>query len=281
MVENSARFRVRSRAAGGAGGAPATLLTGELGYNMADGRFYVGFGDDGNGVATSIKTIAADDFTANVPAGGAAAQVLRKNEANDGYEWQTLSEGMFYSAGNGLTLENGGTEFRVNFGIVAKLASPAFSGAPTAPTAPKGTATEQLATTGFTAAALADYAPKDSAELTGAPTAPTAAQGTNNTTIATTAFVIAELAAIRAGASAAYDTFFELQQLLEQDASGLAALTTTVAGKLQKDQNLADLTDKAAARGNLALKGMAQQAPDAVAITGGTITGVVLDGGSF
>lgn len=81
----------------------------------------------------------------------------------------------------------------------APLASPAFTGTPTAPTATGGTNTTQLATTAFVTGALGSYltaataastyAPLASPGLTGTPTAPTAAGGTSTTQIATTAFV--------------------------------------------------------------------------------------------
>lgn len=58
--------------------------------------------------------------------------------------------------------------------------SPAFAGAPTAPTAPAGTANTQLATTSFVT---------NSPVFLGTPTAPTAPAGTANAQIATTAFV--------------------------------------------------------------------------------------------
>jgi hypothetical protein len=64
----------------------------------------------------------------------------------------------------------------------ASVASPAFTGVPTAPTATPGTNTTQLATTAFV---LNPGAPA----FTGVPTAPTAAAGTNTTQLATTAFV--------------------------------------------------------------------------------------------
>ena len=79
----------------------------------------------------------------------------------------------------------------------APLASPALTGAPTAPTATAGTNTTQLATTAFVtggiATAVSALAPLASPALTGAPTAPTAAPATNTTQIATTAFVQAAL----------------------------------------------------------------------------------------
>jgi hypothetical protein len=109
----------------------------------------------------------------------------------------------------------------------ALLASPAFTGNPTAPTATAGTNSTQLANTAFVTAAIGNipagvtsfnartgaitlssadvttalgfapansailslYAPLASPTLTGDPTAPTATSGTNTTQIATTAFV--------------------------------------------------------------------------------------------
>jgi len=99
--------------------------------------------------------------------------------------------------------------------------SPAFTGTPTAPTAPNNTNTTQLATcayvqneiagisagvtsfntrSGNVVLSLADVtsaggAPQASPALSGIPTAPTAAPGTNTTQIATCAFVAASAAA--------------------------------------------------------------------------------------
>jgi hypothetical protein len=72
---------------------------------------------------------------------------------------------------------------------VARLASPTFTGTPTAPTAPKATNTTQLATTAHVKSVVADYAPLASPALTGTPTAPTAPSGTSTGQIATTKFV--------------------------------------------------------------------------------------------
>lgn len=76
----------------------------------------------------------------------------------------------------------------------AVLASPAFTGIPTAPTATVGTNTTQLATTAFVAAAAAGFAPINSPAFTGLPTGPTAATGISTTQLATTAFVMASIA---------------------------------------------------------------------------------------
>ena len=66
--------------------------------------------------------------------------------------------------------------------VQAQKASPAFTGVPTAPTADYGTNTTQVATTAFV------QGEKLSPAFTGTPTAPTAGAGTNNTQIATTAY---------------------------------------------------------------------------------------------
>lgn len=42
----------------GAAGSPAALASGEVAYNGMDDTLYIGFGDDGSGNATSIKTLA-------------------------------------------------------------------------------------------------------------------------------------------------------------------------------------------------------------------------------
>lgn len=115
--------------------------------------------------------------------------------------------------------------------LKAPLASPAFTGTPTAPTASQGTSNTQLATTGFVTvglagkssnghthtfsgvdgldaainginAALAIKANVASPALTGTPTAPTAAPGTNTTQLATTAFVVAAISGLSGGAGA-------------------------------------------------------------------------------
>jgi len=64
--------------------------------------------------------------------------------------------------------------------VQAQKISPAFTGVPTAPTAPASTANTQLATTAFVT---------NSVQLAGVPTAPTATVSTNTTQLATTAFV--------------------------------------------------------------------------------------------
>jgi hypothetical protein len=89
----------------------------------------------------------------------------------------------------------------------SNLRSPAFTDEPTAPTAPKGTNTDQLATMAAIIEALADYtattsltellalkANLRSPAFTDKPTAPTAAKGTNTDQLATMAALIEALA---------------------------------------------------------------------------------------
>lgn len=85
--------------------------------------------------------------------------------------------------------------------LKSPLASPNFTGTPTAPTAGSDTSTTQIATTQFvvnqgylkSSLASSTYAPIDSANLTGTPTSTTAPLGDSSTRIATTAFVSNEL----------------------------------------------------------------------------------------
>lgn len=115
----ASEIRFKRRATGGAAGAPASLKTAEPAYNMTDGKFYVGFGDNGSGGATSIKVFGADNFINNVPAGGTTGQALVKNSNADGdWAWATVTAGGTYTAsGNGIELT--GSNFALNYTEIA------------------------------------------------------------------------------------------------------------------------------------------------------------------
>ncbi|MEA9389566.1 phage tail protein [Acerihabitans sp. TG2] len=89
------------------------------------------------------------------------------------------------------------------------------------------------------------YAQKASPTLTGTPKAPTATKGDNTTQIATTAFVQAALTALLDGAPGALDTLNELAAALGDDPTFSTTVLDAIAGKLAKEQNGADIPDKA------------------------------------
>ncbi|OQX33302.1 MAG: hypothetical protein B0D91_14750 [Oceanospirillales bacterium LUC14_002_19_P2] len=89
-----------------------------------------------------------------------------------------------------------------------------------------------------------------------------------------------------AGTPAALDTLNELATALQDNDSELAALTTGLDNRLNKNLNLSDLTDINAARTSLNLGTLALQNHNAATISGGGISNVSLtncdmDGGSF
>jgi hypothetical protein len=83
-----------------------------------------------------------------------------------------------------------------------------------------------------------EKAPLASPAFSGTPTAPTADPGTNTTQIASTAFVAAAVAALIASAPGALDTLDELAAALGDDANFAATITTTLAGKQPLHANL-------------------------------------------
>jgi hypothetical protein len=117
--------------------------------------------------------------------------------------------------------------------------------------------------------------------LSGIPTAPTAAAGTNTTQIASTAFVQAAVAGLVDAAPGALDTLNELAAALGDDPNFASTITAGLAGKLAAASNLAELPNTATARSNLGLGSLATQGANAVTITGGSIDGIALDGGTF
>jgi hypothetical protein len=271
-------IRIKRRTSGNVG-APSTLLNAEPAYNEVEDVLYIGVGLDGNGNAATIKAIAgAGVFATKVFVTAAVAAVDVSSQLTSYLTVSTASS------------------------TYAPLASPALTGVPTAPTAAAATNTTQIATTAFVATALGSYlttsaasstyltqttasstyAPLASPALTGTPTAPTVSGSTDSSTkIATTAFVQTVVSALVNGAPGALDTLAELASALGSDANFSTTVTNSIATKLSKSSNLSDLTSASTARTNLGLGSMATQAANNVAITGGSIDGITLDGGTF
>lgn len=81
-------------------------------------------------------------------------------------------------------------------------------------------------------------APLASPSFTGTPTAPTATTGTNTTQLATTAFVQAAISALIDAAPAALDTLNELAAALGDDPNFATTVTTALAAKLDANSTI-------------------------------------------
>lgn len=92
--------------------------------------------------------------------------------------------------------------------------------------------------------ALALKAPLASPALTGAPTAPTAVQSTNNTQIATTAFVKSAVAGLVGSSPEALDTLNELAAALGNDPNFATTVMNALARKQPLDTTLTNLSGK-------------------------------------
>jgi len=319
------------RRVSGVAGAPAALKSGELAHNEVDDTLYVGKGDDGAGNATSI-----------VPMAGSGGFVTRVgSQSIAGTKTFSLVPKSSQDASDGTDLVRK-SQLDALLAGKAPLASPGFSGSPTAPTPVAGTNSTQIATTAFVNDAIVGFGAGDMARSTydsdsdgkvdaaevadavpwsgitgkptsftpsshshsiaqvtglqsalngkssltspafgGTPTAPTASTGTNTTQIATTGFVAAAIAALIDAAPGAMNTLNELAAALGDDPNFASSVTNALAGKLAAGSNLSDLPNKGTARSNLGLGSMATQASSNVAITGGSITGIALDGWTF
>ena len=191
-------IQLKRRAAGNAG-APPSLKSGELAHNEVDNTLYIGKGDDGSGEASSIVPLAGqgafvDKSTAQSIAGlktfsvpprsaqnaSASTDLVRKSQFDAGLASKAasthvhaLSEisglesalGEKSNTGHLHTIANV-TGLDSALSSKASLASPSFSGTPTAPTASSGTSNTQLATTAFVQSAIIGFGAGDMARAT-------------------------------------------------------------------------------------------------------------------
>lgn len=326
-------LRFKRRAAGGSAGAPSALKTSEPAYNEADDTLYLGFGDDGNGNATSIRAVGGagtfatrtyvDSAVSNAGGGDMLASTYDSN--GDGkVNSADSADSVPWSGVTGKPDATGSTSGLMSATDKAKLDAiaanannyvhPAGDGNRHVPTTDAGDTNKFLKSSGTvgsapdwasvskadvglgnvdntsdaakpvstaTQTALDAKAPLASPALTGTPSAPTASAGTNTTQLATTAFVAAAIAALVDGAPGAIDTLNELAAALGDDPNFATTVTNALAGKLSTASNLADLTNAPAAWTNIGGGSLGKQNSNAVAITGGTISGVTFDGGTF
>lgn len=176
---------------------------------------------------------AALDIAGDV-AGGMDTLTFRRVLPNGSYAWRTVfHDGNFDPA------------------LKANLASPNFTGAPTAPTAPPGSNFGEVANAAFVWGAVNAYATTVTASLalkanlnspamTGIPTVPTAAPGTNSLQAANTAFVAAAVARLVDSSPGALDTLNELAKALGNDPNFATTIMGLLGGKANWGASLAD-----------------------------------------
>jgi len=135
-------------------------------------------------------------------------------------------------------------------------------------------------TTGLQAA-LDTKAPLASPALTGAPTAPTAAANTNTTQVATTAYVQAELTDLIGGAPGTLDTLNELAAAINDDATYASTLTTALGTKVTKTTNqaLSTAADAMTISGHTITLNRGDGTTDTVVVPDNNTTYSVGDGG--
>jgi hypothetical protein len=121
-----------------------------------------------------------------MPTGGLTGQALVKvSNSNYDADWATITSGATWGSITG-TLSSQ-TDLQSALNLKSPLASPAFTGTPTAPTPSPGTDSTQIATTAWVK--NFDYAPTNSPQFTGNPRSVTPSLSDDDTSIATTAFV--------------------------------------------------------------------------------------------
>lgn len=234
----------------GAAGAPTDMTEGEIAVNFTENKLYVHNG------------------TTAVPFGG-------KGEFVDLGSAQTLSGKKTFSGG----LDAGAK-------ILTNVADPVAD----TDAANKGFVASAITTaTGGLGTMASQNA--DSVSITGGSVKATldansavianVATPVANTDAANKAFVTSAVAAVVDSAPAVLDTLKELSLALGDDPNFATTISASIGTKLSKTSNLSDLDSASTARTNLGLGTMATQNANLVAITGGTIDNVVIDGGVY
>lgn len=123
-------IRVKRRAAGGASGAPSSLLQSELAYSEVDQILYIGQGSGGSASVVAIAGPGSYATKAYVTSAVAAVDVSSQLASY-------------------LTTATAAATY-------APLASPSLTGTPVAPTATAGTNNTQIATTAYVTTAISN-----------------------------------------------------------------------------------------------------------------------------
>jgi len=288
-VANPTTLILKHRSPGGAAGAPAALKSGELAYNMVDGYFYVGFGDDGAGNATSIKIVSKDDFNLNqrVPSGGNSGQVLARNGSGVAVWVDPPQTGSILVEGNGIDITD--NVVSVDTSVVATNTSVATAIATKANVSHTHSASD--ITSGVFDVARIPVLPSQTVQVSSGTLA-------NLTTAQQNAIVQGTVVTTTDGNRYVYNTgtktlaasYIQLADITPEwsviankpsfatiatsgaysDLSGKPALATVATSG-----SYTDLSNKPT------LGSMAAQDSANVSITGGSISGVTIDGGTF
>lgn len=196
MPTKTAIIKLRSSGTPGAVPTTAQIAAGEPALNLADKKLY---SSDGSAVFQVAPSMA--QFNAKEPgfAPGNTSQYLRGDKT-----WSDFATDVRSALLTGLSL----------------VTSTAVS------------ATDSvLVAIGKLQAQLNGLAPLASPAFTGTPTVPTAAAGTNTNQAASTAFVRGEVAALVGATPAALDTLSELADALGDDPNFAATVNAAIAGK--------------------------------------------------